>query len=388
MTHVFVRLVLGVAAASGFIEAALAASVADAATSRYIVRCETSASPGAVYECALSAAVQGGAIARDVAQACEADVATMGASTKRSREKWQCAQLRQLGSQMPYEEWHKATFRDCGAQAERAGHRYQGQHYQCVVDSMVDHKRATASQLENCRQTSRSSGAHGLLNCLSEAQKRTDGDAAPVRSPSPRERSEANRVAASQDQSRNSIAQCQAYLQQNPMPPPMSQIFLSNCTGAKAPPATVATMASKASTSIAAEEQRGNADYPPEKVRASSRTSCEAHNVRGILRFDCNCIVREADGHLKEGRLPSKSIAAQQFDTSPCIDRVRSAERIVAANFTEGTQRMMQNAGVNVDAMKTCQRRAIETQIDAKDLLDASRLRAELAHHCPAQIKR
>lgn len=48
----------------------------------------------------------------------------------------------------------------------------------------------------------------------------------------------------------------------------------------------------------------------------------------------------------------------------------------------------MEGAGVDVDAMKACQRRAIETQMDAKDLLDFGNLRAQLKHHCPAQIKR
>ncbi len=163
---------------------------------------------------------------------------------------------------------------------------------------------------------------------------------------------------------------------------------MGRCPGSKSPPAVMAAMEGKTHAAAVAGVQQDNADYPPEKVRASVRTRCESYNVTGAIRYDCVCIVREADGHLKEGRLPFRSIAEQQFDTSPCIDRVRSAELIVAANFTEGTRRMMENAGVNVDAMKACQRRVIETQMDAKDLLNFGSLGAQLKHLCPAQIKR
>lgn len=388
MSNAFVKLLLGVAATSGFSATALAASVADVATSRYIVQCGSSATPGAVYECALAAAVQARAIAGDVAQGCEADVAATVASTQASRQKWQCARLRQFGSQMPYDEWHKETMGDCYARSARAGHRYQGQPQQCVVDSMVEQKRATASQVETCHQTARAALIQVVHNCLHQALKQPAGEAVPARSPSPVERSEANRLAASQGPSPNSHAQCQAYLQQNPMPSPMREIFMGNCPGSKSPPAVMAATAGKTHAAAAAGVQQDNADLSPEKVRASIRTWCESYNVTGAIRYDCACLVREADGHLKQDRLPFKSIAEQQFDTSPCVDRVRSAERIVAANFTEGSRRAMEGAGVDVDAMKACLRRAIETQIDANDLLNFGSLGAQLRHLCPAKIKR
>lgn len=170
---------------------ALARTEADEKTGQYVFKCDSAGKPEAIYECALASTVKAGVISSSIADACRADAASAGA--RRHQETWDCVKLRQFGAGLPQREWQNATFNDCQRRSQRAGHRYQGKHHQCMVDAYAEQKRASPQRIAECRSETT---VHGQMNCLSRDAPAT---AAAEPAPSPRQRVEAQRAAGGVD---------------------------------------------------------------------------------------------------------------------------------------------------------------------------------------------
>ena len=140
--------------------------------------------------------------------------------------------------------------------------------------------------------------------------------------------------------------------------------------------------AARASGQRDAQAHRDDAEYPPERVRTGNRNYCESTNRSGALVHDCACVLREVDRHLAQGRLPRRTIAHHELDWSPCIDRARSADQFVARNFTPGLEQMMRRGGVDVEAYKACQHRAIARDIPRESLASSEQVRSEVKRLC------
>ena len=132
-----------------------------------------------------------------------------------------------------------------------------------------------------------------------------------------------------------------------------------------------------------AQAYRDDAQYPPERVRSDNRNYCESSNRSGRMVHDCACVLREVDRHLAQGRLPRKTIAHHEFDWTPCMDRSRSADKWIASNFTPGLEQMMRRGGVDVEAYKACQHRAIAQDIPRESFKSSDYVRSEIKRLCP-----
>lgn len=135
---------------------------------------------------------------------------------------------------------------------------------------------------------------------------------------------------------------------------------------------------------LALAQQRApdDAQYPTARVQAEVRTGCDSQNRSSALVLECGCMAREAERHLAEGKLARRTIARQQFDIAPCIDRPRTADKVVALEFTAGTTSMMQNAGVDVERLKACTHRAVAQDMPRASLTDCGNIRTELKLRC------
>lgn len=330
---------------------ASAKGAGEAAMGRFVLSCDRAGSTDAVYACALSKAVDAGVVQAQVAQACRDDQGAMP-SSKPNQEVWFCAGLRQFGPGMSGKEWQSATARDCEARSRRAGHRYAGQRDQCIVDAIVEQRRVPDAVVNACRSQPGIGQNHRLLNCLGKAL----GQQGSVVSPP------AAHIGTADG------ALMQVSDQGSPRPSWKERVQA----------AQEARTSGQRDTNV----HRDDAEYSTERVRSGNRTYCESSNRSGALVHDCACVLREVDRHLAQGRLPRKTIAHHGFDWSPCIDRGRSADKFVASNFTPGLEQMMRRGGVDVDAYKACQHRAIAHDIPREALANSGAVRSEVKRLC------
>lgn len=133
---------------------------------------------------------------------------------------------------------------------------------------------------------------------------------------------------------------------------------------------------------LAQERAPDDAQYSTARVQAEVRSGCDSQNRSSALVLECGCMAREAGRHLAEGKLARRTIAQQQFDVVPCIDRPRTADKVVALQFSADTTSMMQNAGVDVERMKACTHRAVAQDMPRESLTDFGNLRTELKLRC------
>lgn len=180
----------------------------------------------------------------------------------------------------------------------------------------------------------------------------------------------------------NAREACAVHAQASTMTPAEREHFLRLCPKSTAPLADLERNARLAAARVSEMRQRDDASNTPDQVRSKNHNHCQSQNQSGMLVFDCACVVREADRQMSVATLSRKTIAHGEFDWSPCIDRERSADRIVGANFDPGSVRMYTNAGIDVEALKTCQHRAVAQDMPRESLLDAGTLRAELKRRC------
>lgn len=130
------------------------------------------------------------------------------------------------------------------------------------------------------------------------------------------------------------------------------------------------------------------ATYPAQqRVQAEVRASCSNQNSSTPLVLECACMARKVERRLAEGKMARRAIAQQQFDFASCIDRPRTAAKIVASQFTSDTIGMMRNAGVDVEWLKACTYRAIAQDMPRESLTDFARLRTELLQRCISKLR-
>lgn len=325
---------------------------ADAAMGRFVLPCDRAGSTDAVYACALTKAVEAGVVRAQVVQACRDDQGTVPLD-KPNQEAWHCAGLRQFGPEMPDKEWRSATARDCQARSRRPGHRYAGQENQCIADAIIEQRRVPDAAVSACRSQPGIEKSHRLLNCLGKAMGQQSSMAPPT-----------THIANAAD-----IVLVQSSGQGGARPSWKERIQAIQAEDAS-------------SGRLSQEAYRDDAQYPPQRVRDDNRNYCESNNRSGALAHDCACVLREVDRHLAQGRLPRKTIAHHQFDWSPCIDRARSADKYVAKNFTPGLEQMMRRGGVDVEAYKACQHRAIAQDIPLASLTSWDYVRSEIKRLC------
>ncbi len=346
---------------------------ADEKTGRYVLACDSAGGgkPEAVYECALASTIKAGVISNGVAAACRTDAA--GATARFHHEVWECAKLRQFGAGLPQKEWQSATMNDCHRRAARPGHRYQGNNHQCAVDAIVEQKRAPPERIAAC-QSQKQPSAHFMLNCMLREQP-TAG-ASPALSP--RQRAEAQR-AAGPDAAALRLQECRDYASRQRA----DAGFINRCQrSSETPEAVLAAMQGERAQNDRARVDADRAAYPPAKVRNDVRGGCDGHNRSSSLQFDCACVRTQADRHLAEGRLSPRAVAEMQFDLVPCIERRRTADKMMAS-FGEANRKAAKVAPFDVEARNACQHRAIEQEIDAASLMNLQRVTAEISRRCP-----
>ena len=323
-----------------------AKGVALTAMGKFIMPCDRAGATDAVYACALSKAVEAGTVRATVVQACRDDLGQAPVA-KPNQEIWHCTGLRQFGPQMSDDEWYRETSRDCEARSRRPGHRYAGQHNPCIVDAIIEQRRVPDAVVRECRSQPGIEKSHRLLNCLyADLKRKKDAPA-----------SHAAGGAPAGAKNRENTAGGNAGL-------PSS--WTERVKGPKKPDP--------------AAQQVDAAQYPQERVRENLHKRCE--NTSGPLVYECACLVREGDRHLAQGRLQRQAIANGEFDWTPCIDRARSADKFVASNFTPSAEQAMRNAGVDVEAYKACQHRAIARDLPRESLTSWDYVRSGIKQLC------
>ena len=307
---------------------AMAKGVADEAMSRFVMPCDRAGKTDAVYQCALGKAADAGVVSASVVRGCRDEVDTVAADA--GQQMWHCARLRQFGAKMPDKEWYDATARHCDFRARSPGHRYAGERNDCIADAIVENRRVPDAVVAECRARPGIEKNHRLLNCLVDSLR-------------------------------------------------------GNKSGASGTPGSAAlALAPAANVEPEAAERRAqdNTVSARQQAPGNVRGLCENYNRSGVLRLDCACMAGEADRHLAEGKLTARSVAAMEFDPTPCVDRPRTADQWVAQMFTPGTTSMMRNAGVDVDSLKACHHRAIAETMPRASLGDFETIRTETKQLC------
>lgn len=332
-----------------------AKGVAQTAMGRFILPCDRAGATEAVYACALSNAVEAGVVISSVVQTCRDDLGSAPLG-KPNQELWVCAGLLQFGQHMPDDEWRSETERDCEARSRRPTHRYTGQKNQCIVDAIIEQRRVPDALVNTCRsqpgiQKNYHLQNHRLLNCLYSSF---------------REKADTMTAHSADGSSAGVKNQKQVSGKNSGLPASWWEL-------------------SQTDQPRTSSHQQDDTKYPPERVRQSNRNYCESTNHSGVLVHDCACVLREVDRHLTQGRLPHKTIAHHEFDWSPCIDRARSADKFVGNNFTPALEQAMRRVGVDTEAHKACQHRAIAHDIPRESLTSFDYVKSEIKRLCLTQ---
>lgn len=138
----------------------IAAGVAEQATASHYQLCQAKhrgmadlrAEREAVYECATSVTVAAGVIAPAIVDACRAEFKAL--LQGRAYRIWRCALLDQFGPRMDVRDWRMAVEDVCNARVSIAGHRYERQKSQCLIDVLLDQRNVPATRQQACRKPS------------------------------------------------------------------------------------------------------------------------------------------------------------------------------------------------------------------------------------------
>lgn len=358
---------------------AAAKGVADDAMSRFVMPCDRAGTTDAVYQCALGKAAEAGVVSASVVQGCRNEVGS--AATDAGQQMWHCARLRQFGAKMPDKEWYDATARHCEFRARSPGHRYAGKRNDCIADALVESRRLPDAVVAECRARSGIEKNHRLMNCLVGGLR---GNKSSVAVPPGLVAPERTAAAGVERHGRDA---CRAYAAQSRMDDDQRRRFVPDCgnTRVSTPMSEIEKQLTVGSPEAQARRAQDNAPAVQQQATANVRGLCESHNRSGALLYDCACIAGEADRHLAEGKLTARSIASMEFDSTPCVDRPRSADHWVAREFTTGTVNMMRNAGVDVEVLKACHRRAIAETMPRAALSNFETIRTEMKQLCSSR---
>jgi hypothetical protein len=360
---------------------AAAKGVADEAMSRFVLPCDRAGKTDAVYQCALGKAADAGVVSANTVRGCRDEV---GAAADAGQQMWHCARLRQFGAKMPNNEWYDATARHCDFRARSPGNRYSGKRNDCIADAIVESRRIPDAVVAQCRARPGIEKNHRLLNCLSDSLR---GNKSPT-SMAPADLTIG--VTPVADTERHGRDACRAYAAQSRMDENQRKRFVSYCgnTRTSTPMSELEKRFTDGTPEAAARRAQDNAPATQQQAPGNVRSQCENYNRSGALWLDCACMGREAERHLAEGKLTARSVSRMEFDPTPCVDRPRSADQWVAREFTPGTTSMLRNAGVDVEGLKACHRRAIAQTMPRASLGSFDNIRVEMKQLCSSSKKR
>lgn len=376
--HPIVKVLAAALLAVAALQAA-AKGVADEAMSRFVMPCDRAGNTDAVYQCALGKAADAGVVSASVVRGCRDEVGSAAADT--GQQMWHCARLRQFGAKMPDKEWYDATARHCEFRARSPGHRYTGKRNDCIADAIVESRRVPDAAVATCRARPGIEKNHRLLNCLVDSLR-------------------GNKSAASMalefavielipvaDVERHGRDACRAYAAQSQMDEKQRRRFVPYCgtTRTSTPMSELEKRFRDGTPEAQARRAQDNAPATQQQASGNVRGQCENYNRSGALLLDCTCMAGEANRHLAEGKLTARSVASMEFDPTPCVDRPRSADQWVAREFNPGTVNMLRNAGVDVDGLKACHRRAIAETMPRGALRSFETIRTELKQLCSSR---
>jgi hypothetical protein len=363
---------------------ATAKGVADEAMSRFVMPCDRAGTSDAVYQCALGKAASAGVVSAGVVQGCRNEIGSAAADV--GQQMWHCARLRQFGAKMSSKEWYDATARNCDFRARSPGHRYAGKRNDCIADAITDSRRVPDAAVAECRARPHIEKNHRLLNCLVDSL-RGKKSAAATAATSVKPGFAVLELMLVADVERHGQNACRAYAAQSQMDEKQRRRFVKDCgiTRTSMPMSEIEKRFHDGTPQ--AQERRAQDNIPATQQQAPVNVlpQCENYNRSGALRLDCACMAGEANRQLAAGKLTAKNAARMEFDPSPCIDRPRTADQWVAREFTPGTTSMMRNAGVDVEGLKSCHRRAIAETMPRAALRSFETIRTEMTHLCSSR---
>lgn len=152
-----------------------AAGVAEQATAQHYQACQAKhrgmadvrAEREAVYECAATAAAAASVIAPAIVDACRAEFKSLEGRAYRT---WRCALLGQFGPRMDERDWRITVEDVCTARVSIAGHRFERQKSQCLIEALLEQRKVPAARQQACRKPSTgnpTTEADDRFRCLS-----------------------------------------------------------------------------------------------------------------------------------------------------------------------------------------------------------------------------
>lgn len=179
----------------------------------------------------------------------------------------------------------------------------------------------------------------------------------------------------------HAAADCSAFATAQGLGGAERQGFETRCRGSRTPMETLLQQERERSAGVAAARAREAQNYPLARVVADNRSWCEANNRSPTLVFDCQCMADTSARLYQEGQHGPRALAQKEWDTSPCIDRARSAD-VKLKNCLMATRNQDPAHMAALENRCACESNGIRLAMPRESLTSFDEIRRWTSQHC------